>query len=149
MSNSIVQFLEGVGTDSRGRHIDEIFRQDNFFWERTHDFIQWLFPLTVESQNVSGSPVLDDEDIKLILRSKPAQEAMQHAVERFKQFLIETEAWKRENDHNHLRISRVIKSLRLLVNDEEANAFKYWIAGQLGDRIDSINADSKRHWRLS
>jgi hypothetical protein len=60
MSNSIAQFLEGVGTNSRGRHIDEIFRQDNFFWERTHGFIQWLFPLNVESQTVSTSPVLDN-----------------------------------------------------------------------------------------
>ena len=29
------------------------------------------------------------------------------------------------------------------------NAFKYWVAGQLGDQIDSINAESKRFWRLA
>ena len=45
MSNSIVNFLEGIGTDSRNRHIDEILDEDNRYWEHTHDFIQWLFPL--------------------------------------------------------------------------------------------------------
>ena len=29
------------------------------------------------------------------------------------------------------------------MDDEAANAFKYWVAGQLGDRIDSINPETK------
>ena len=64
-------------------------------------------------------------------------------------FLLNTTRWRSSHDHNHLRITRVIKSLRLLTDDETANGFKYWVAGQLGDRIDSINTRSKKFWRLA
>ena len=31
--------------------------------------------------------------------------------------------WKRKHDHNYFRVTRIIKSLRLLVSDQEANKF--------------------------
>ena len=149
MSNSIVNFLEGIGTDSRNRHIDEILDEDNRFWEHTHDFIQWLFPLTEESRAVRHSPVLTAEEVELIRSSERAKEGLKAAAARYQSFLLKTSPWKNPFNHNHLRITRVIKCLRLLMDDETANEFKYWVAGQLGDRIDSINTESKRHWRLA
>jgi len=149
MSNSIVNFLEGIGTDSRNRHIDEILDEDNRFWEHTHDFIQWLFPLTEESRAVRHSPVLTAEEVELIRSSERAKEGLKAAAARYQSFLLKTSPWKNPFNHNHLRITRVIKCLRLLMDDETANEFKYWVASQLGDRIDSINTESKRHWRLA
>jgi hypothetical protein len=149
VSRSIVNFLEGIGTDSRGRHLDQILDEDNRFWENTHDFIQWLFPLNEESRAVKNSPVLIDEEIAMIRSSERAQEGIRSATTRYQSFLLNTTPWKNAHNHNHLRITRVIKSLRLLMTDEAADAFKYWVAGQLGDRIDSINPESKRFWRLA
>ena len=40
------------------------------------------------------------------------------------QFYRDTEAWRRPFDHNHLRITRIIKSLRLINGDAAADAFK-------------------------
>jgi len=87
MSNSIVNFLEGIGTDSKNRHIDEILDEDNRYWEHTHDFIQWLFPLTEESRAVRHSPVLTVEEVELIRTSERAREGLKAAAARYQSFL--------------------------------------------------------------
>ena len=145
----ITAFLEGTGVDAYDRWLDQILTETDKYWDRTHDFIQWLFPLTEPSRSVRSAPILTNGEIKQIRESETAQANMQRSVLRYKEFLAGTTKWRSGYDHNHLRISRVIKSLRLLVSDEAANGFKYWVAGQLGDQIDSIHAESKRYWRLA
>ena len=145
----MIGFLEGTGVDSYGRRLDQILTESAEYWERTHDFIQWLFPLTEVSRSVRNAPVLTDDEIKQIRESETAQTNIQRSVLRYKEFLAGTTKWRSGYDHNHLRISRVIKSLRLLVSDEAANSFKYWVAGQLGDQIDGVHAESQRQWRLA
>lgn len=149
MNTDIERFLAGTGADGVGRSIDQIIDFNDAYWERTHDFIQWLFPLTEASRSVRNAPTLTDSQIKQIRECETIQANIQRSVLRYKEFLASTTKWRSGYDHNHLRISRVIKSLRLLVSDEAANGFKYWVAGQLGDQIDTIHAESQKHWRLS
>ena len=146
---NILAFLSGHGTDDQRRSILDLINRDDEFWERTHDFIQWLFPLAEPSRSVRNAPVLTHDEIKQIRESETAQANIQRSVLRYKEFLASTTKWRSGYNKNNLRISRVIRSLRLLVNDEAANGFKYWVAGQLGDRIDSIHAESRGHWRQS
>ena len=149
MAETVVRFLEGPTTDERSRHITEILDQDDWFWENTHDFIQWLFPLNEESSAVRNAPVLNKQEIEIIRASESAQVSLLASADRYRAFLLNTTRWRNSYDHNHLRITRVIKSLRLLTDDETANGFKHWVAGQLGDHIDSINTRSKKFWRLA
>ncbi|MDC3032606.1 opioid growth factor receptor-related protein [Litorivicinus sp.] len=149
MADTVVCFLEGLTTDGRGRQITEILDQDDWFWENTHDFIQWLFPLKEESSALRNSPILNEQAIEIIRASESAQGSPLASADRYKTFLLNTTRRRNSYDHDHLRITRVIKSLRLLTDDETANGFKYWVAGQLGDQIDSINARSKKFWRLA
>jgi hypothetical protein len=149
MSSEVFIFLTGTNSDRSGRMVDTILQEDDVYWDNTHDFIQWLFPLTEPSRSVRNAPVLTHDEIEQIKESETAQANIQRSVLRYKEFLAGTTKWRGGYDHNHLRISRVIKSLRLLVGDEAANGFKYWVAGQLGDQIDSIHAESRRHWRQS
>ena len=145
----IVEFLEVTGIDNHGRRLDQVVAENDEYWEYTHNFIQWLFPLDEESRSVRGSPVLEEEHMRAIRESESARNNLQRSVTRYKDFLAGTTNWRSGYDHNHLRISRVIKCLRLLVDDQAADSFKYWVAGQLGNQIDSINAESKRYWRLA
>lgn len=50
------------------------------------------------------------------------------------------------SDHNHLRITRIIKSLRLLAGDAEANALKTKILDIVGFSGSSISARSMGSW---
>ena len=149
MTAKITEFLEGTGTDHQGRFITDIWKFDDREIEHNHDFIQWLFPLAEASRSIRNAPVLTVAQIEQIRASRPMQANIQRSVLRYKEFFASTTKWRSGYDHNHLRISRVIKSLRLLVSDEAANGFKYWVAGQLGDQIDTIHAASQKHWRLS
>ena len=127
--NKLLQFFtEQIPHPKHGLH-SEILKKNDEFWEATHDFIQWVFPLTERSSSIRNAPILVPEDIEAIKLSPLAQENLERAVLRYKQVLAGSAKWRSGYDHNHLRISRVIKSLRLLINDESADGFKHWIAG--------------------
>ena len=125
MGADVEIFLAGVGTDSAGKTIDQLLDLNDVYWERMHDLIQWLFPLDEASRSVRNAPVLIVSQIRQIRESEPIQANIQRSVLRYKEFLARTIKWRSGYDHNHLRISRVIKSLRLLVSDGAANGFKY------------------------
>ena len=106
--------------------------------EQTHDYVQWLFPLEEPSGSVQGAPVLSVLDIDEIKKSPAAQANLIKASERFFQFLNRNQRWIAKYDHNQLRITRVIKSLRLLVGNKEADNFRQSIFDYLGEDVDLI-----------
>ena len=150
MTDSFICRFMGGNADHpvHGSH-EQILSNDDGFWERNHDFIQWLFPLDEASRSVRNSPVLTHECVSSIQLSDEAKKSLLKAANRYKEFLARSQKWRTGYDHNQLRISRVIKSLRLLIGDEVANSFKYWAAGELGDDIDKIHPDARKHWRLA
>ena len=83
----IVEFLEGTGIDNHGRRLDQVVAEDDEYWEHTHNFIQWLFPLDEKSRSVRGSPVLEEEHMRAIRESESARTNLQRSVTRYKDFL--------------------------------------------------------------
>jgi len=145
-SIQILEFLEKDGIDAQGRTIEEIWRWDDAQWESEHDFIQWLFPLNEQSMAVRNSPVLSADDIEQIRKSDVALSSLESSTARFQLFLSRSSHWVRSYDHNHLRITRVIKSLRLLAGDNAAGYFKEWLSKRLGHDVFSINEKSRKYW---
>jgi len=141
-------FRDEVGHPRYGS-FDDILNRDDEFWEKTHDFIQWVFPLNEASRFNQQAPILNQSSVKELASSEKTKEKLLSATDRYKSFLRGNNDWRSGYDHNHMRISRVIKCLRLLSDDRSANEFKHWVAGELGDDIDQIHSESKRHWRLS
>lgn len=113
-------FLHGTGTDNNGRTLDFILAQNNDWLEREHSYIQWVFPLLEESQQVHDAPFLTTDDVVAIKADTVALENQKRALARIIQFFNETTLWLNEMDHNHLRITRILKSLRLLQSLELA-----------------------------
>ena len=66
---SLVDFLNGTGPDHQGRYLRDIWDFDDKAIEQTHDFIQWMFPLTEKSMSVPGVPTLSAEDLEAIRAS--------------------------------------------------------------------------------
>ena len=114
--------------------------------EQTHDFIQWLFPLDEDSRAVSGAPVLNQTDIQLIHTNSDAQANIRRSAAWFLGFLERNDHWRTKYNHNHLRITRVVKSLRLLTDDKEADEFKAAIFDLLGDDLDLIDRKAVEFW---
>ncbi|GLS00712.1 hypothetical protein GCM10007859_07200 [Brevundimonas denitrificans] len=142
----VVMFLEGEGTDARGRTVFDVLAMDDVALERTHDFIQWLFPLPEPSAAVPDSPVLTPGDIQAIRVSELAPIALTGATDRMVAFYQTTHDWLMPNDHNHRRITRIIRSLRLLQGDEAADAFRDAILARVEATRAPVSARSRGYW---
>ncbi|MFL6845045.1 MAG: opioid growth factor receptor-related protein [Allosphingosinicella sp.] len=142
----VVQFLQDTGTESRGQTIAEILALGDNELECRHDYIQWLFPLGEPSQAVPGSPVLDVSDIEVLTRSAVARRNLAAAADRMRRFYLGNAHWLCPYDHNHLRITRIISSLRLLVGDNEADEFRKAMLEQVARSGHPVNARSLAFW---
>jgi len=116
-------YLAKEGMDSRQRSVEEVLAFSDDALERVHDYIQWLFPLPTRSMAQPGAPVLSSGEIAAIREDERALATLRRAAERMRLFYERTDGWLTRSDHNHLRISRILQSLRLLAGEEDARAF--------------------------
>jgi hypothetical protein len=123
MAVEVVQFLNGSGIDRRGRSLDDILAWPDHQLEIRHDYIQWLFPLSAASISVPGAPVLSEGDIEAIRSDAAAQANLLRALARMRLFYARTAHWLTPNNHNHLRITRIISSLHKLGRPAAARDF--------------------------
>lgn len=142
----VVNFLHGMGTDAAGRTLETVLGLSDAELEHRHDFIQWLFPLPEPSSAVPASPVLTAADIEALKGSPTAGANLAKAAQRMLTFYERTDRWRRPSDHNHLRITRIIKSLRLLHGDQAADAFHRHVTKLVDDSAAPVSAVSRRYW---
>ena len=142
----IIDFLEAKTPDYRGRMILSLWKQTDYQAESTHDYIQWLFPLDEPSRSVNGAPILTELDIDEIKESSLAQANLAKSASWFLGFLRRNQHWVTKYDHNHLRITRAIKSLRLLASNEAADEFKKMVFEYLGDDLNLIDPKASSFW---
>ena len=135
---SIQGFLEGADANSNNWLLSDIWKFNDTQIENTHTFIQWVFPTDEPSRATPGSPVLNEEQIIEIQNSEQAKQNLSKSADWFFNFLRRNNYWRKAHDHNHLRITRVIKSLRLLCGDEEADYYKEQFWQLLGADISQI-----------
>ena len=119
----LLSFLEGIGTDNRGRLIVDIIGADDNFLENEHDYIQWFFPLLEPSYNVPDTPVIVKDEVTEVRSNTKIQDNLSCGLKRMTTFYIDNNHWLVPREHNHLRITRIIKSAKLLISNEAAEDF--------------------------
>ena len=138
----IVDFYSGATPDHRGRYLDEILEWSDDDLEGVHDYIQWLFPLVDPSGFNANAPVLDQRAIQEFRARPDLQrrmrtsflrmlgfyglefvEARPPAVRRARSYAARSKNWLTVSNHNHLRITRILRSMRILGLRAEATAF--------------------------
>lgn len=139
-ASRIVNFTLGEGTDHRGRRINQIWAQDDFWLEHTHDYIQWLFPIPEAGRFNSFAPLLDPESRKWFANNPELQAQQTRSLDRMLKFFglerrgalveagpylnVRDHIWLKAGGHNHLRITRIIRSLHLCGQVELARCFQ-------------------------
>jgi hypothetical protein len=139
---TIIGFYSGEQPDHRGRYLHEIQEWSDYQLEAVHDDIQRLFPLPEPSGFNLAAPVLNWECIQEF-RTRPdlqeklhvsfqrminfcgleARSGEQIEVNRAPSFAAKAERWLSTGNHNHLRITRILRCLNLLGLETEAKAF--------------------------
>jgi len=125
----IIGFLSGTSPDGEGRYLTEIQHWPDRELESVHDFIQWMFPLTEPSPVNPDAPVLDAETIAEIRARPELQDAVRASFVRMRRFYEGSAHWISPSNHNYLRITRILKCLKLLGLDAEAAAFFQYLEG--------------------
>jgi hypothetical protein len=133
----IVAFYEGSAPDDRGRFHGDVLRFSDAQLEAVHDFIQWLFPLREPSGANPSAPVLDEAAIEAFRARAELRAALRRSLDRMLAFygfewsgerivksvsFAQRSGWLRAEDHNHLRLTRMIRSLRTLGEPQASQA---------------------------
>jgi hypothetical protein len=168
--NPIVNFYSGLGRDDSGRSLKEIQGWSDKDLETTHDYIQWLFPLTEPSAFNPDAPILDARAIQEFHARRELRDNLRRSFLRMLSFYglesVEGEAprivpsqsftkqaanWLTPSNHNHLRITRILRSLQLLGLSEEAAAMFRSLAALYGREsaapMPRISEETFRFWR--
>ncbi len=148
---ALITFYESKGTDHAGRSLEYILSRDDAWFERTHDYVQWLFPNREMTASSTHAPPLTDEVVFQFRARTELRSEVKRSYERMKCFLQLDQArpfWaQRPGDHNCLRITRMLHCLREFRMDTEKH--------ELYDRIHTIAGDANilgrsiAHWRYA
>tara|TARA_B100000401_G_C52407852_1_gene532049 strand:- start:28 stop:477 length:450 start_codon:yes stop_codon:yes gene_type:complete len=141
-------FLTNIEPDYKNRFLNDIWNFTDEDIEHTHDFIQLLFPLNEQSESVFHGYYLNTKSSIINIKSNDlAKSNIVTSSKWFLSFLERNTHWRRKHDHNYLRITRIIKSLRLLVSDEEANKFYESFIELIDESLRSkINLTTLSYW---
>ena len=152
--DSIINFLRGIGTDYLGRTHAEILGCDDIKMEKCHSQIQQIFPLHEKSQMTQNDPIITPEIVEESKKYPEIKENFRKALDRMNRFYmvgiydidpdIYHEMWDDDYNHNFLRITRIIRSLRLFGLEEEAREF-YKNVNEIDKQIGLSN--SAQYWK--
>ena len=164
VSNEVLRsFLEGKGTDDRGRTLDEILRCDDHWLEHNHDFIQWLFPIDTPSGANPNAPIVSARLAKELGAMTEVAGNLRRAVCRMAAFYgfavvnaglqgaadyrVRAPRWAAHPTHNDLRITRILRSLTLFGLSKEARSF--YEAAIAAVREFRADASVDRYWAMA
>jgi hypothetical protein len=170
LNSPIIGFYSGTEPDHSGRYVHEIQQWADDQLEAVHDYVQWLFPLPEPSGFNLAAPVLNRESIQAF-RARPdlqeklrvsflrmmnfygleARSGEQIAVTRAPNFAAKSTVWLSPGNHNHLRITRILRCLNLLGLEAEARAFFDCLSEIYGEEqnkpMPAISDETMLYWR--
>ncbi len=156
---ALLAFYRGEGRTDHGYTFDGIIAWADDVWEDVHNYIQWMFPNDQRSAFYPEAPILTPAVIKLWSADPTLQEHLGLAFDRWLRFVgverdgtgfrfrepTNLEVWGDQN-HNWLRITRVLKSLRLLHRGDESRAWFAFLEKTAAPRF-GIDEGTLRFWR--
>lgn len=147
-----LSFLKGEGKSDNGYEIEDILTWGKDKLESSHDYIQRVFPLNAASVADDSAPILTDEEIVLIKKAPQAISNIHKMYETMLKFYkldgdkykdwTFSRHWNYKNDHNFLRLSRMLKCFRLLNMTEEYEDLVMRLFYPIDNNISEFKASS-------
>ena len=164
-SSALVCFYRGSDGDHRGRRIDDILSWNDQALESVHDYIQWLFPLDEPSAFNVSAPLVTIAD-REAFRTDPTLannlrrsfdrmlafyglELVDEQVRRGTNWTERSEVWLHPHNHNYLRLTRILKSLKLLGQPDLAQALGEALLSEYRRSPDRVGATTADYWKAA
>ena len=133
--NALLSFYRGESANPEGRKLEDIWIWQRDRLENVHNYIQWLFPLPEPSRFNATAPILNEEVIQAFLSHTELRQRLFRSfklmldfyglqcvtskelgvqISKAANFISRKPFWLRPMNHNHLRITRILRSLTLL-----------------------------------
>jgi len=162
--DSISNYLGYGGIDHRQRSLNQTLAWNDEMLESTHDYIQWWFPLTEPSAFNIHAPVASraefeelcaDERVRLgvaramhrMLRFYGLRQEASDVINRSEEWNQRSQNWAFRQNHNDLRITRILKSLCLLDYRAHAEALLAVVEEIIKEERDQSDQVPLRFWR--
>jgi len=164
----IISFYRGERPDSSGRYVEDIWVFSYEQLETVHDFIQWLFPLPVRSAYNPDAPLLTQKTISAFLGNESLRGKLIRSLElmlvfygfelvrdahgsllilRSAEFAKRSRQWLSPNNHNHLRLSRIMESARLLGLEQYSRGLIVILEGIAHEYPNCVTARTVEFWK--
>jgi len=131
--SQIVDFFKGA--KGPGLTFHEVLGLTDAELEAGHIWVQWIFPLPEASKAQPSSPIATGSDYDVISMDPVLKARMLASLGRFILFLDRTTQWRRPKDHNHLRITRVLRSLCFCGLNDVAFDFCDYVKAEVGSIV--------------
>jgi len=135
-SHIILFYLNQITTNKKNGYLfNEILQWNDEQLEQVHDYIQYLFPLKEKSQYNKNAPLLTDIDINQFKNNPLLRKHVRKALRKMLSFygikkIINTtfyyqwngqkKQWLSLNNHNYLRLTRIMKFLIMIKMEYES-----------------------------
>lgn len=148
MHDDLLEFARNTGKHPSGLFLEDVWKLPDHEIESRHDIIQWMFPTMTPSQAQPQSPYIHEEMLRTYQEDIVVRMNLITSTERYIQFLRDnTSIWAKQYDHNHLRITRVIESIRLLIGREQAKSFYSLVCTMNAVQGYPVNIQSTEYWK--
>jgi hypothetical protein len=167
VTDRILAFYRREGTDDRGRTLDEIRSFDLGHLESVHDYIQWLFSLEARSGANPGAPTLTPATIAAFRADSALRSELETSfkamlrfyglsltgnaeslrIDQSPDFLERSEVWLSPGNHNYLRLTRILTSLRVLGLPDHATALLSQLELIARTNRDVVGEETLTFWR--
>lgn len=140
----VLRFYRHQIPNSSGSFLQTILSSSNDWLEHTHDWVQWVFPTNERSAFNENAPILTMDECVKFQADMLAMADYQNAIQRFWTFLglklddgrlvsrgATVPSWLIYPNHNWLRISRLLRSNRLLGATGHAEAMLEYLQANL------------------
>jgi hypothetical protein len=165
--SDLVAFYSGEVVHPDGYTLDGILAEDDYWLEEKHNYIQWLFPLNKPSIAVPDSPVIGGQEVAQFRASSEIRIKLMLSFERMLKFYgfrlsfdpdnhpkvvkvpnfcARKSNWLTLQNHNLLRISRILESMTLLGFPEMALAFFATLKDIFQDNPLDIGETTLNYW---
>ena len=158
----LIEFYCGEGRDHKGRCLEDIWALSPFWLEHSHDYIQWLFPIPEAGRFNTFAPLLTPAVQAAFKGNDVMRQHQQRSLDVMLAFFglaqdgsdivaqptlaIQTHIWLKAGGHNHLRITRMIRSLALCHQPDLARTFQQAVIA-IGTQQGVVSDTSVQYWQ--